>query len=445
MSAPGGAALDSALSSPPGGPAGRPRRQRLLSAALALILGLSILCEPAFAAEAPSDDQLRSELERVRQEREGLSGELSEVEQRQRELSSHLQAATDRVAELDAELGRLLNETEALTAEVADLEAQMATAAEGLRGRIRELYKGAGAPPLLEFAIGDSPEDLTRRSGYLMALSRHDQTELEVAVGIGRILARRRGELDAATAATQEVAAQARDARAELDLRLAQSAELAAQVQSEIATRDVQGQALVAELDERQRQREEAARLERERQAEAARQARERELAELERQRQAEQQAAAAPVSSGGTAAPANPAPPPATGGMVCPQDHPRSFSDTWGAPRSGGRRHRGTDIFGARGGAVFAITGGVVQSARSGALSGLFLSLRGDDGHVYWYMHLQDFVASPGQRVGAGELIAHNGDTGNARGTTPHIHFEYHPGGGVAVNPYPLLRQVCG
>ncbi|MDQ3974734.1 MAG: M23 family metallopeptidase, partial [Actinomycetota bacterium] len=129
----------------------------------------------------------------------------------------------------------------------------------------------------------------------------------------------------------------------------------------------------------------------------------------------------------------------------ACPQDRPRSYSDTWGAPRSGGRRHQGTDIFGARGGLVFAITGGVVQFTRSGGNAGLFLSLRGDDGHVYWYMHLQDFVASAGQRVSAGQVIAHNGDTGNARGTSPHIHFEYHPGGGGPVNPYPLVRRVCG
>ena len=129
---------------------------------------------------------------------------------------------------------------------------------------------------------------------------------------------------------------------------------------------------------------------------------------------------------------------------MACPQDNPRSFTDTWGAPRSGGRSHQGTDIFGARGGNVFAITSGTVTRTTSGSLSGLFLSLRGDDGHDYWYIHLQDFVASPGQRVSAGELIAHNGDTGNARGTTPHIHFEYHPGGGGPVNPYPLLASIC-
>ncbi len=130
---------------------------------------------------------------------------------------------------------------------------------------------------------------------------------------------------------------------------------------------------------------------------------------------------------------------------MVCPQAQPRSFTDTWGAPRSGGRTHEGTDIFGARGGNVYAIVSGTVEWTSTGATSGLFLSLRGNDGHTYWYMHLQDFVARAGQRVSAGDLIAHNGDTGNARGTTPHIHFEYHPGGGGAVNPYPLLRSVCG
>ena len=120
-------------------------------------------------------------------------------------------------------------------------------------------------------------------------------------------------------------------------------------------------------------------------------------------------------------------------------------FTDTWGAPRSGGRSHEGTDIFGARGGAVFAIVSGTVEWTTVGSMSGLMLSLRGNDGHTYWYMHLQDFVASEGQSVSAGELIAHNGDTGNARGTTPHIHFEYHPGGGGPVNPYPMLKAVCG
>jgi murein DD-endopeptidase MepM/ murein hydrolase activator NlpD len=69
-----------------------------------------------------------------------------------------------------------------------------------------------------------------------------------------------------------------------------------------------------------------------------------------------------------------------------------------------------------------------------------IFLS--GDDGNQYWYMHNeQNFVS--GGHVSAGQHIAAVGDTGNASGT-PHLHFEYHPGGGAAVNPYPLVASIC-
>ena len=121
-------------------------------------------------------------------------------------------------------------------------------------------------------------------------------------------------------------------------------------------------------------------------------------------------------------------------------------FRDTWGAPRSGGRRHRGTDVFAAYRAPVYAITSGTIQRHSRSALGGIGLYLRGDDGNVYYYAHLDsiDPSASVGTRVTAGELVGRNGYTGNAVRSAPHVHFELHPGGGSAINPYPWLAAAC-
>jgi peptidoglycan LD-endopeptidase LytH len=121
-------------------------------------------------------------------------------------------------------------------------------------------------------------------------------------------------------------------------------------------------------------------------------------------------------------------------------------FRDTWGAPRSGGRSHKGTDVFAAHRAPVYAITSGVVQRHSSSRLGGIGLYLRGDDGNVYYYAHLDsiDATGAVGNRVTAGEPIARNGSTGNADSWAPHVHFELHPGGGAAINPYPWLAAAC-
>jgi peptidoglycan LD-endopeptidase LytH len=130
---------------------------------------------------------------------------------------------------------------------------------------------------------------------------------------------------------------------------------------------------------------------------------------------------------------------------LACPLDQPRHFTDTWGAPRSGGRTHRGTDIMGPHGIPVRAIVGGTWRIMPYGASAGYWGILHGDDGNHYWYLHLQSHTVSNGARVSAGQQIARNGATGNAPPNTPHIHFELHPGGGSAVNPYATLRRACG
>jgi peptidoglycan LD-endopeptidase LytH len=134
------------------------------------------------------------------------------------------------------------------------------------------------------------------------------------------------------------------------------------------------------------------------------------------------------------------------SGTYACPVAAPYQFRDTWGHPRSGGRRHQGTDIFAPMGHPVYAFTDGVIARHSTSRLGGLGLYLRGVDGNEYYYAHLQRIAPgyNPGRRVEAGELIAYNGDTGNARGGAPHVHFELRPGGGGTVNPFPAVAAAC-
>ncbi len=123
-------------------------------------------------------------------------------------------------------------------------------------------------------------------------------------------------------------------------------------------------------------------------------------------------------------------------GSFIFPVRGPHSFTNDWHAPRTG-HLHQGCDVFAASGTPCVACVSGTINQGE-GKNAGLYVRLAGDDGHVYYYMHLLGFSATG--HVAAGTIIGYVGDTGNARGGPPHLHFEVHPGGGAAVNPYPIL-----
>jgi murein DD-endopeptidase MepM/ murein hydrolase activator NlpD len=128
--------------------------------------------------------------------------------------------------------------------------------------------------------------------------------------------------------------------------------------------------------------------------------------------------------------------------GYVCPVRGPHHFSDDWGDARAG-HRHQGNDILAPYGTPLVAVISGVIKTDYSSA-GGISLYLRGSDGNEYFYAHNSRNVAVTGQHVVTGEVIGYVGTTGNARGGPAHVHFERHPGGGGAVDPYPFLTRVC-
>lgn len=128
--------------------------------------------------------------------------------------------------------------------------------------------------------------------------------------------------------------------------------------------------------------------------------------------------------------------------GWMCPTGSaPAPFADTWGAPRSGGRRHQGVDMIGQRGIPVLAVVDGVAEP-RTNVLGGTTIWFSGVDGNKYYYAHLDKYGQLGTVKVGT--VIGFLGQTGNAQFSIPHLHFEVHPAGGPAVNPYPTVAAHC-
>ena len=132
------------------------------------------------------------------------------------------------------------------------------------------------------------------------------------------------------------------------------------------------------------------------------------------------------------------------------PVDGVCAYSDTFGLPWStNGRatRHEGIDIMSHRGTpAVAALSGRITKLYRSTA-GGNVLILSAPSGTYLAYVHLDRYAAgiAVGSQVAAGQVIAYVGQTGDARFSGPHLHFEVHPNAGPAVDGYDALLAVDG
>jgi murein DD-endopeptidase MepM/ murein hydrolase activator NlpD len=291
-------------------------------------------------------------LEQAQQRRAAVEERLAEVQGRLDALQSEVARVEDRVAQLQQ------------SAKAHQATARQADAV--LHARVVDAYKRGEVPVAMSLLGDGAMEDLTERARLLTVLALRDHARSESAVS-AQIRARataadvatalddldsRRGELDAAR----------REVAAALDAARSHEEEVERTLATEVAARE-----------------------------------------RAARQRAARQGGSTVSVaSSGGGAAPVS-------GGSACPVGSPRSYSDTYGAPRSGGRSHMGTDIMAPHGTPSYAYESGTISRMNSSSLGGISLYMTGDSGTVYYYTHLSGYAAgaSAGKRVSAGELIA--------------------------------------
>lgn len=117
------------------------------------------------------------------------------------------------------------------------------------------------------------------------------------------------------------------------------------------------------------------------------------------------------------------------------------SLADTWEAPRSGGRVHKGIDIFAKRNTPVLSATRGIVVRRRWNELGGNSISVMGPGASYHYYAHLEGYHRfGKGDWVEVGDTLGFVGTTGNARTTPPHLHYGIYRTSG-AINPYPYLK----
>lgn len=393
------------------------RRITRILAAL-IVVGLAV---PAVAAVTDAD---------IRRAR----AEVNRIVAESQELGDAVQDAYARQAELEHEIG-------SLESSIEFAQIQLRETKERLEEVAVELYMGSTSVVSISALFKVSGEHFEAGLEYLREASGVD-TEV---VNQLRIFRR---ELDRQTARLA-------DASSEQELVTAELQQMSEQLQEDLVAAQSLYDELVAQQqrEEEERRRREAEEARR-RAEEAARQATSTTTTSDAGSTTTGSQATTTTVTTATTegetttttVADTTTTAAPSSGNGACPVAGAVSFSDTWGAPRSGGRSHQGVDMIAARGTPLAAIFEGTIKRISTNTLGGKSLWLRANNGDEFYYAHLDGYGdISVGQAVSEGYVVGYNGSSGNAPDWLPHLHFEFHPGGGSAVNPYPLVKSICG
>ncbi|MGH2681237.1 MAG: murein hydrolase activator EnvC family protein [Actinomycetota bacterium] len=313
--------------------------------------------------------------------------ELDAAEERLDSARAELERVTGLWQETEARLARAQDAASEARQEIDLLEDDLARIRRNLSDRVAAAFMSGGSRSIGALLTSDSIQDATDRLQYTQSVVQ--------------------GDADLAT----EVAVVAEELRRQ-EARLREAARQEARAAAEL-------EAQRAQIDDRVQRLNDV-------------------VEELEAELEAEQERA---LSLGGFGSGSGPISITGTGAIqTCPVAGTTSFVDSFGWPRSGGRTHQGIDMIAAAGTPVVAVAPGNARPASS-VLGGLGVVLEHDSGGDWtFYAHLSSYAA--GGHVSAGTVIGYVGSTGTT--TVNHLHFEYHPSGGAAVNPYAALVAVC-
>lgn len=355
------------------------------------------------------------------------------------EARERAQQAVQELTDMEAALGEIDGEIRRYEADVDDAEAELAVLREDVRELAVHRYTQGDQVP----AVTGDINAQERAKVLVQTVSRHNFNAMDQYRATRERLDRALDELEDRLAAQEDMLEELTELRREVDIELARLEEIENERLSEEERRR-------KEREEAEREAAEEAR--REAEAEAAR------AAEEEERRSAEATTTTtttttpstteAPTTTSGSGGSSNGGGSGSdrlgSGSWICPVQGTNTFVDSWMAPRPGGMSHQGVDLMSPRGTPVVIPVAGDVTFG-SGARSGLDYRLDGDDGNYYFGAHLDSYAGVSEGHHPAGTVVGYVGDTGDAKGTGTHLHFEIHKGGyGNAVNPYPTVKQHC-
>lgn len=362
-------------------------------AALAIVVGIA----PGISAASTKE-----ELDAAKQQFALAQDRIAAKQDQLNALEAEANQMASDVAGAQAKLDGIENELAQTRTQLGDARDRYEALRVKLDRRAREAFMGGSSGTISVLLQSSSFAELSDRLEFVNELTAAD-SDLALAVdNLGVQLEQEAHQEEALRAEQVKALAKLRNEQSRLESQLATQQAL----YDEILSQERETQQLVDELGKQYRKEQAAA-------AAAA--------AAAERD--------AASTGGGGGAFSACPVP----GGAI---------SDDFGAPRYGGgyHTHEGNDIFAPEGTPIHAPFDGTASGANN-TLGGISVIVTGSQGYAY-NAHMSG-TASLGP-VQAGDVIGYVGSTGDAQGTSPHDHFEWHPGNGAAVDPHPYLLQVC-